>query len=369
MKSTLKRTMLILLAGMLALTSGCQKEDVKKEAIRPVKTMRIAGQLENLAGRTFPGKASATQEVNLSFRIPGKLNKFPAQIGDEVKKGQLLVSLDPRDFEVQLNDARGQLKKAQAAEELAKSDYERVVRIHEKDPGAISQAMIDEKKGAMDSARAQVQSLRAQVDAARDNLRYTRLLAPFDGTVVETFVDNFQEVQAKQSVVRLVDTRQIEFTVNIPENLISLANKVKRAYVRFDAFPDTDIPATIKEIGKEASKTTRTYPVTLIMEQPKGLRILPGMAGKAWGDRVSSDLPKGYQAGPLIPVTAIFDAAGGSAVWVVEEPTMTVRQRPVKVGQVTENGIVVTDGLKAGELIVTAGVHSLEEGQKVRLLD
>jgi len=358
-----------LLIMSLVTVAGCSKEEVKKEAIRPAKTLRIAGQLENLAGRTFPGKATATQEVNLSFRVPGKLKQFPAQVGDEVEKGALLVSLDPRDFEVQLDNTRGQLKKALAAEELAQRDYQRVVRIHDKDPGAISQAMIDAKKGEQDSARAQVQSLRASVNAARDNLKYTRLLAPFNGTVVETFVDNFQEVQAKQPVVRLVDTRQIEFTVYIPESLISLANKVKKAYVRFDAFPDVDIPAQIKEIGKEASKQTRTYPVTLIMEQPEGLRILPGMAGKAWGDRVSSDLPKGFVPGPVIPLNAVFDDEQGSAVWVVEEPALVVKKRPVKVGQVTENGVVIEEGLKAGDLIVTAGVHSLDEGQTIRLLD
>ncbi|ORJ60640.1 efflux RND transporter periplasmic adaptor subunit [Geothermobacter hydrogeniphilus] len=370
MKLSSKITVSALTVLFLLPLTGCgKKEEVKEPAIRPVKTMRVTDSLEKLSGRTFPGKARATQEVNLSFRISGKLKTFPAKVGDEVKKGDILASLDPRDFEVELDNVRGQLKKTLAAQQLARNDYQRVVRIQQKDPGAISQAMIDAKKGELDSARAQVQSLKAAVDAARDTLQYTRLKAPFDGTVVETFVDNFQEIRSKQPVVRLVDTRQIEFVVNIPENLISLAGEVEKAYVRFDAFPEVDIPARVKEIGKEASRTTRTYPITLIMDQPEGLRILPGMAGKAWADKVSGDLPAGADSGPVIPMSAILDDESGTKVWIVDEGSKKVHSQPVKVGRVTRNGVVILEGLKGGELIVTAGAHSLDDGQQVKLLN
>jgi RND family efflux transporter MFP subunit len=350
----------------LLLLPGCTKEEVTKEVIRPVKAIQVGG-LEALTGRSFPGKAKATQEANLSFRVNGTLNKFPAKVGDEVKKGQILARLDPRDYEVNVRNAQGQLDRARAALTLAQSDYDRVVKIRDKDPGAISAAMIDAKLGERDSAKAQVESLKAQVSTAKDALSYTSLKAPFKGTVVETFVENFEDVQAKQEIVRIVDTRKIEFIVNIPENLISLASKVKKVFVRFDAFPDREISGVIREIGKEASKTTRTYPVTLIMDQPDDITILPGMAGQARGDRASA-ISAGA-VGIMVPVSAVFasDTDKQNYVWIIDEESGQVSQRNVTAGRLSDDGIMIDEGLNPGEWVAIAGVHTLKEGQKVRI--
>jgi RND family efflux transporter MFP subunit len=347
--------------------TGCAKDEgPKKEVVRPVKAIQVGG-LEVLTGRTFPGKAKATQEANLSFRVNGTLNQFPVKVGDEVKKGKLMARLDPRDYEVNLKNARGQLDRARAALKLAQSDYDRVVRIRDKDPGAISEAMIDAKLGERDSAKAQVSSLAAQVATAKDALSYTYLKAPFSGTVVETFVENFEDVQAKQQRVRLVDTSKIEFVVNIPENLISHASKVKKVFVRFDAFSDREISGTIKEIGKEASKTTRTYPVTLLMDQPDDIKILPGMAGQARGDRESAVLVSGE--GIMVPVSAVFtsDTEKQNYVWIIDEKSGQVTLRNVTAGRLSDDGIMIDEGLNAGEWVAIAGVHTLKEGQKVRI--
>ena len=363
------RIYLVPLLVAALLLPACKEEVEKKEVIRPVRSVRVTDQLLMLVGRSFPGKASATQQTNLAFRVAGPLIKFPAQVGDEVKKGDVLARIDPRDFQVELRNVQGQLKRTQALLELATSDYDRVTRVAAKDPGAISQAMIDAKKGELDSAKAQLQSLQASVSTARDNLNYTYLKASYDGTIVETFVENFENVQAKQSIIRLVDTRKMEFTINIPESLISRAADIETVLVRYDAFPKQEIPATIKEVGKEASKTTRTYPVTLIMDQPEGLRILPGMAGKAWADKISTDLTKDTVGGPPVPVAATFTENGKSYVWVINEDSMVVAKQEITLGVVTNNGITTLGGLQGGELIVSAGANSLVEGQKVRFLE
>jgi RND family efflux transporter MFP subunit len=348
--------------------TGCSKEEApKEEVIRPVKAFQVGG-LETLTGRTFPGKAKATQEANLSFRVNGTLNQFPVKVGDELKKGQLMARLDPRDYEVNLKNARGQLEKVRAALKLAQSDYDRVVRIRDKDPGAISEAMIDAKLGERDSAAAQVKSLEAEVASAKDALSYTYLKAPFDGTVVETIVENYEDVGAKQPIVRLVDTRRIEFVVNIPESLISHAPQVKKVYIRFDAFSNREIEGTIKEIGKEASKTTRTYPITLIMDQPDDITILPGMAGQSRADRESAVAVSGE--GLMVPVSAVFtpDTEMENYVWVIDGESKQVSRRKVKTGTFSDKGIMIEEGLQPGEWIATAGVHSLHEGQKVRII-
>jgi RND family efflux transporter MFP subunit len=354
---------------LLLLFSGCSKDEpVKEEIIRPVKAVQVGG-VEVLTGRTFPGKAKATQEANLSFRVNGTLKQFPVKVGDEVKQGTVMARLDPRDYEVNLQNVQGQLDRARAALKLAQSDYDRVVKIREKDPGAISAAMIDAKLGGRDSAKAQLASIEAQVSTAKDALSYASLKAPFTGTVVETFVENYEDVQAKQAIVRLVDTSRIEFVVSIPENLISLVPNVKKVFVRFDAFSDREITGTVKEIGKEASKTTRTYPVTLLMDQPDDIKILPGMAGQARGDRETAVITGG--AGIIVPISAVItsDDEKQDSVWVIDEQSGLISLRSVTTGNLSDSGVMIDKGLAQGEWVAIAGVHSLKEGQKVRIAE
>jgi RND family efflux transporter MFP subunit len=358
----------VLFIVVLLLHTGCERgEGPKEKVIRPVTAMQV-GAMEALTGRKFPGKAKATQEANLSFRVNGTLNQFPVKVGDEVKRGLLMARLDPRDYEVDLQNARGQLDRVRAALKLAQSDYDRVVRIRDKDPGAISGAMIDAKLGERDSAKAQLASQEAQVATAKNALIYTYLKAPFNGTVVETFVENYEDVQAKEPIVRIVDTSKIEFVVNIPESLISNASQVKKVFVRFDVFPDREISGTIKTIGKEASKTTRTYPVTLIMDQPDDVKILPGMAGQARADRESAIIVS--REGIMVPISAVFTSGTDEQnyVWVVDEKSGQVSMRKVTAGKLSDKGIMIDEGLTPGEWVAIAGVHSLREGQKVRII-
>ena len=192
---------------------------------------------------------------------------------------------------------------------------------------------------------------------------------PFDGIVTQTYVENFETVVAKQPILRVLDSSRIEFTIFVPENQITYAPFVQSITVRFDALPDVEVEAEIKEIGKEASQATRTYPVTLVMDQPPNAEILPGMAGQA---SITAELPEGAsQAGIDIPATAVFSAEDieKSYVWVVDEATKTLGRREVEIGQLTAYGILVRSGLAAGDLIVTKGVNSLTEGQEVRIID
>ncbi|MBW2476755.1 MAG: efflux RND transporter periplasmic adaptor subunit [Deltaproteobacteria bacterium] len=225
----------------------------------------------------------------------------------------------------------------------------------------------------LDTARALVVSAKATVEAASDKLSYTYLKSPYDGVVVEKFVEQYEDVQAKQKIVRVLDTSRIEFTVQVPETLMANVDIVSRAgaYVFFDAYPNFKVPATIKEIGKEASKTTRTYPITLIMDQPEEFKILPGMAGKAKGnDEAASKIAEAEGLeGFLIPVTATFSEDGEKTyVWVVDPTTNTVSKRAVEVITLTENGSLVS-GLEQNEVIATAGANMLIEGQQIRVLE
>ncbi len=357
----------IWIAIFLLSINGCSKEETEeKEIIRPIRTFQIPSP-DQFSQRNFPGQARATQEVDLAFRVAGPLIEFPVKVGDIVKKGDIVARIDPRDFEINVKSAQGKLDNARAASRRAASEYQRELNILKQDPGATSQAAVDRKREQRDKEVANIKSFEAGLDSAKDQLQYTYLRAPFHGNVVRTYIENFEDVQAKQPILRILDDSSIEMVVNIPESLISLAPHVENVVVVFDSFPDVEITAQIKEIGTEASSTTRTYPVTLVMEQPEGIKILPGMAGKASGTPPKTMIQQ--SSGIEIPVSAVFtdEASGNTFVWVVDESGPVVNKRQVEAGKIADRGIRILSGLNEGELIASAGVHYLFEGQKVKL--
>jgi RND family efflux transporter MFP subunit len=318
---------------------------------RPVRAMRIGSPAEMIQ-RSFPGRAEATQEVDLAFEVTGQLIERPIRVGDEVVAGQLLAALDPRDFE---NDAQA----ARAQREQAVAYRERIEQAAAS--GAVAQQEVTDAVARYDIS---VANLSIKEKALDDS----RIVAPFDGRVAATYVENFQNVRPKQRVVRLLDVSRIEMVISIPEQFIQYASQIRDIHCHFDAFPDVEVPARIIEVGTEASETTRTYPVTLEMEQPAGLEILPGMTGEATGDRIEESATTG-EGVAVVAVSAVFEGAdGASYVWSIDEGNMTVARRPVDVGALTSFGLEVS-GIGEGQWIATAGVHYLEAGQQVRILE
>lgn len=355
--------------GFVMLFTACDQAPVAEQPVRPVRAIKV-GEAGPLADRWFPGQARAHNEADLSFRVSGPLIVLPNDIvGREYTAGEVIARIDPRDYEVKVADVEAQLARARASAKRAVSEYQRELNIFNEDPGATSQTSVDRKSAQRDQTAADVKSLSASLDAAQDQLDYTYLKAPFDGKVVQQYVQNFEDVQAKQPIVRLLDTSRIEMVVNIPENLISYAPYITNIRVQFDAFKDREIPAVIKEVGAEASRSTRTYPVTLLMEQPEDFKVLPGMAGRAIADRETVEA--GKQLGIVVPISAIFSAAenNSSYVWVFDEQATTVSRREVVTGELSDHGVPVEEGLTPGEWVVTAGVSYLAAGQTVRLLE
>jgi len=358
----------LLMVCSAVLFNACSKQTEQAEVIRPVRAIKV-GDISGLSGRSFPGRARAAQEVDLSFRVAGPLIELPNDIvGREYRQGEEVARLDPRDYEVKVRELEAKLDRAESSVKRAEGEYKRELNIFEEDAGATSRTAVDRKRDARDQAIADVKSLQASLDAAQDDLRYTRLIAPFDGRVVAKYVENFQDVRAKQHVVRLLDTRQVKIVIDIPENMISQLSYVEDIGVVYDAFPDRSIAAGIYEVGTEASLTTRTYPVTLIHDQPEDITILAGMAGRASGRRKTPE--DAVAQGISVPVGAVFtpDTEDQNYVWVIDEQSGQVTRRAVTGGSLTLTGIEIRQGLETGEWIAIAGVHSLQEGQRVRIL-
>lgn len=343
--------LLMLLVGT-SLT-GCGEEVVEKETIRPVKVFKAGNPLSSLSGRSFPGRAQANEEVDLGFEVGGLLLERPVAKGDEVKKGQLLARLDPRDFKNELAAARAERDRARAyRDRIAEALKARAVARQD-----------------LTDAEARLKEAVAREEIKRKALDDSHIYAPYNGVIAFTYFDEFKRVRAKEKVLRLLDISKIKFTVDLPESLISYVPHVTKVWVEYDVFPDRKIIASIKEVGTEASQTTRTYPVTLIMDQPEDIKILPGMAGKCSGE--TKELPIANMQGIEIPLAAIFtpETEMQDYVWVLNESTQTVHRRKVKTGTLTVGGTIINAGLNLDELVVTAGVHSLKEGQKVQIFN
>ncbi|RLA23372.1 MAG: hypothetical protein DRQ61_04045 [Gammaproteobacteria bacterium] len=342
----------ICLLMLIPVLTGCGSEPpVTAKLIRPIPAI-IVGETQQISGRKFPGKAKATQEVDLSFDVGGKLIERPVDIGDVVKKGDVIARLDPRDFLARVKSTKAELKKA-------KRNLVRVKKLIK--GGNISQFDYDRVEASVDVAA-------ANLDIAQKALSDSVIKAPFDGHISNLYAENYQAVLPKKVIARLLDTTQVEMVVQFPENLISKVSYIDDIHVTFDSFPGVALPATIKEISNEASQTTRTYPVTLIMPQGNGIKILPGMAGNATGKMTkpgSTETPDKL----VVPISAVFtpDTEKQDSVWVINEKTGNVQLRAVEVGQLTQSGIQIIDGVQAGEWIAIAGVHTLSEGQKVRI--
>jgi RND family efflux transporter MFP subunit len=353
---------------IVLLLAGCSEEPAKKAEIppRPVKVYRVVD-ANLIAGRAIPGQARSAREASLSFRIAGRMQERRVKTGDQVKEGDVLAVLDPAPYQAELDSAAANLRRAQATYANAASQLDRDKQLFSK--GVVAKAKLESSDTVAREALADVKSLEAAEDRAKLNLDYTELHAPFSGVVSAVFAENFEEVKPQEPVMRLIDPSEIEIVVNVPESLISYVPYVVDLKATFDAFPGVEIPAEVSQIGTEPSENTRTYPVKLLLTPPAGIAILPGMAGRVRG-KPGPEIADKFK-GVIVPLTATFspDDANGSFVWVVDESTKTVHRKEVKLGEPVVGGISVIDGLTPGSLIVAAGVHSLEEGQAVRLLD
>lgn len=359
----LRRLVMVTLAFAV---SACSEPPPPEAPPRLVRAMRIADS-DGLSERSFPGKAKAAQQATLSFRVSGQVLELPIDVGDQLTEGALLARLDPADFESALGTARSALAETDAAVEKAAADYRRSTNVQQQDPGAISQRAVDRAKAARDASVAVQSGAQAAVKLAENRLSYTRLVAPFGGEVAAKYVEAFETVVAKQPVARLLDRSGIEFVVDIPETLISYADRVQEVVVRFDANPNRDIPAKISEIGREAAQGTRTYPMTLVLNQPDDFDILPGMAGKAF---ITALLPgDAVEGGIDVPAAALFSRGDPqkSYIWVIVDNQL--QQREVTVGRPSDFGVRIRSGVAPGEWIVTRGVNALQEGQRVRIAD
>jgi RND family efflux transporter MFP subunit len=353
---------LCLVCVITLLISACKGNELVpvKQVVRPVKTMIIG--LADVDGiRSFPGVVDASQKADISFRVSGKVRKLLVKEGDEVIKGQVLAELDPADYKIIVNDK-------QAGFNRAKADYNRAKKLVVK--GHISRMDYDRLE-------ADFKSKRAELATAKKDLSYTVLKAPFTGEIAKRYVDNFEEVLAKINIFTLTDNSTLEVKLNVPENIMLRvrSDRVEKnrgkipVWASFESLPDKKFPLTFKEAARKADAKTQTFEVKYTMASPQGVNVLPGMTATVTADlsRHMTNTPEQIHYLPISAVTG--DARLESRIWLVDEKTMTVHAKAVKLGTLTGNQVVVLEGIEGGERIVIAGAGYMAENMKVRLME
>jgi len=300
--------------------------------------------------KDFVGMATPDDAVNLAFKLAGQLLDVPVSQGEQVRKGQLLAELNPRDVELQVSADR-------SAYEQASSHLARIQRLLEHE--AVS-------RQEFEVARTQYAQAKSAYENSRDLLADTKLRAPFDGVIERTFVDNYERVQAGQNIVRLVDpvTTTVKFTM--PESGLSLLSQAGTGFsVVFDNYGGTVFAAVLKDYAKTSSDASG-FPVSLRLTgvDTARYRISPGMSCTI--TLKSADPVAGAVS---LPLTAIYaPAEGGEYVWIVG-PDDRVRRQAVELGELIGRDRVLIDrGVAAGDRVVVAGVYRLQEGEQVRIL-
>lgn len=344
----------LVLLAMISLT-GCSQEEPKtdkKPPIRPVKLFTV-GHADEKVMRSFPAEVVAHQGSYLAFRVNGELIEFPVLAGQEVEKGELLAKLDPEDFQLQYEERK-------ARYDLAQSQLKRVKTLYERN--IASQAELDE-------AVANARVAESAFNIAKTNLDNSELRAPFAGTVAKVFVKNFENIQAKQNILRLETRDLMDVVIQVPEKLVARVNKdtLYQPTVIFDGYPDKAYTLTIKEYDTQADPATLTYKVVFSLPVPEDFNLLAGMSGHVYID--ISKITGNAESWHKIPAEAVFSdsqqgLANNSYVWIYKDNA--VHKRQVEVGQMHRDGLEIRSGLNSGEQVVAAGVHYLKEGMQVR---
>ncbi len=351
------------LAGLLiplAIGVGCSDQDKPTQAVvRPVKVFRIE-QNAVVGARSFAGDVRARFETPLSFRVAGKLLERKVDVGDPVRKGQLLAILDGNDFRLAVQAIKAQLASSQADSNFLRDDLARYRELLAQQ--VISPPEFERHETAYTTARERTAVLEAQLAEALNQLNYTELHADRDGVVTALAVEAGQVLAPGQAAVTLAQLDEKEIHFDVPEHRLAEIQRQQEVNVSLWSDDERLLKARIREIASAADPASRTYRVKAT--------LLEGLDAAQLGMTATVHIPANIASGIAIPLSAVYtpqNQPDHPLVWLVDEQAATVKSVPVKLGETQPGERIAVDGLAAGQLLVSAGVQRLDEGQAVRL--
>jgi multidrug efflux system membrane fusion protein len=351
----------------LLMVNGCGKKEEPEEVIRSIKWIKVAEttakQVRMISGTTKP-----VDQTALSFAVAGTVEKVEVKLGEEVEKGQVLAELDRQPFVLAVKDAEAGLAKAQAIVVERRANYERYVALYESNNA--SKAELDEARASFDSSKSQVNAAQAQLGLARRDLRKTKLRSPFNGTISVKEIEPYMELPVGKAVFGLDGEESgYEVSAAVPDSLLINLSVGDGAEVIFPTLNNRTVRGLITELGSR-SRAASTYPVTVqLQEQYDDFRS--GMSVEVAFEFIpDSETGEPIETGLAVPLAAILVGEGKTHfVFIYDEKSSTVKKTQVKPLNLRENDVLVEPGaLKAGDIIATAGVQFLTDGQKVNLM-
>ncbi len=353
------RNMLLVAVAGAALLAACAKTEVAPDPVRAVRTMTVVAQS---AGGTaeYAGEVRSRTESRLGFRVGGKIVRRNADLGSAVKAGQVLAQLDSQDLRLGQDSARAALVAAQANHDLAQADYQRFKELLDK--GFISSAELERRDTTLKAARAQLDQAKAQASVQGNAAGYASLVADASGVVTGVDAEPGMVVAAGAPVLRLAHDGSRDVVFSVPEDKVSLIKALSAQAGAFKVrlWGDTSEPmgATIREIGASADPVTRTFLVKADIGRAAAVRL---------GQTATVLVAMPQTAGVTkLPLSALKEEQGRTMVWLVDRDSMTVKLQPVQFAGADGNDAVVSAGVSPGQVVVTAGVHVLTPGQKVK---
>jgi len=347
----------LVLAWALAMT-GCSPKEVAPEPVRAVRTLRVEpGSVA--AVQEFSGEVRARTETRLSFRVGGKMVSREVGLGDAVRPGQLIAQLDAADLRLGQEAASAALRAAQVQADQAGADLKRYRELHAQ--GFIGDAELERRQTTLKAAQATLDQARAQAGVQGNQAQYARLVAEGAGVVTAVEVEPGTVVAAGTPIVRVALDGPRDVVFSVPEDRVgelrALMDRAGALQVRLWGGEGEMLPATLRELAAAADATTRTFVAKADL----------GAAAARLGRTATVRLERPRRDGQIrLPLSAVAEQGGRSIVWVLDGQAMTVRPQPVVIGGADGNEVLVSGGLQPGQEVVTAGVHVLTAGQKVR---
>jgi RND family efflux transporter MFP subunit len=341
----------------VAALSACSQPHVATEDVRPVRTLTVSPRATSGVAE-FSGEVRPRIETRAGFQVAGRMTQRLVEVGQAVKQGQVLATVDPQDYRLAVEASEAARTSAQVDRDQQRADYKRFEDLQAK--GFISQAELDRRKASLDAAEARYAQTAANARVSGNQAGYAVLRAPHDAVVTAIDAEVGQVVSAGQSVVRLAQTGEKEVVIGIPEQQLALLREASDISVRLWA-GGAPIKGRLRELSPVADPATRTFPARIALVNPPPTVALGMTASVAF----AIPLP---QPVITVPLQALLVEGGATHAWRYDPASNTVQRTRVRVGNVAGNEIVVAEGLKAGDMVVIAGAHQLKEGQKVKLL-
>ena len=345
------------LLPLLLLLAACT-EQAPPEPVRPALVVQAGA--GGAGVQVYAGEVHAREEPSLAFRIPGKLLRRHVDAGARVKAGQALAELDPADVRLQSEADRAALAAAEADLALAQSEADRYRNLAERQ--LVSRSALDSRMAQLQSAQARVRQARSAVAGSRNQVGYAVLRAPRDGVIAQRLAEAGQVVAAGQAIFVLAVEGEREVVIAVPEHQAARFAVGQPMAVELWAMPGRRFAGKVREIAPAADAQTRTFAARVAFDAA-GAPVELGQSARVYA-RVGERAPA-----PRVPLSALSEAGGRPAVWKLDPATSKVHRVAVRIGPYGEDGVPVLAGLRAGDWVVAAGVHLLQEGERVAPVD